>query len=55
MDTIKYKINDNEFGYFIVNIETNKIIDLDTNSDEYKEYDMWTKNNNTPGIWNKEV
>jgi hypothetical protein len=55
MDTIKYKINDNEFGYFIVNTETNKIIDLDKNSHEYKEYDIWTKNGNTPEIWNEGV
>lgn len=55
MDTIKYKINNNEYGYFIVNTETNKIIDLNENSHDYMEYDSWIKLGNTPGIWNNEV
>jgi hypothetical protein len=55
MDTVKYKLNDNNFGYFIVNTESNTIIDLDENSDEYKEYDTWVKSGNIVGIWNKEV
>jgi len=51
MDTIKYKINNNEFGYFIVNTELNSIISLDENSSEYIEYNNWISSGNTPGIW----
>ena len=51
MDTIKYKVNDNEFGYFIVNTELNSIISLDKNSPEYIEYNNWISSGNTLGIW----
>jgi hypothetical protein len=55
MGTIKYKLNDNNFGYFIVNTETNTIIDLDENSDEYREYLDWVSQENVVGTWNNEV
>lgn len=55
MDTVRYKINNNEFGHFVVNTSTNKIIDLDENSEEYKEYLSWINLGNTPKKWNTEV
>jgi hypothetical protein len=54
MDTIKYMINDNEFGYFIIKTETDKIINLDENSEEYQEYLVWKEGGNIPGKWNSE-
>jgi hypothetical protein len=53
MDTVRYKINDNEFGFFIVNIEDNRIINLDKNSQDYLEYKNWIDLGNIPEAWNE--
>jgi hypothetical protein len=54
MDTVKYMINDNEFGYFIIKTETDKIINLDENGEEYKDYLDWVSMGNSAGKWNSE-